>query len=107
DRVNIAARYTTIEQARQTFYQNPVFGVGVSLRKELDATNIFWVTLAETGVPGLMAFGFVHFALLRMIRRSQKALKQADPRFSLLVVGGAMVMRQLAQGVVDHYWSRG
>ena len=51
-RGNIEARYQTIEIAREYFHQDPVLGLGVGLRKEFDATNLVWVTLAETGVAG-------------------------------------------------------
>ena len=53
-RVNIKARYELIDLARHYFEQSPVFGVGVGLREQVDATNVFWFTLAETGVLGLV-----------------------------------------------------
>ena len=106
-RVNIAARYKSIDAAQGYFEQSPWIGVGVGLRKELDATNIFWFTLAETGIIGLIAFGGIHVVYLRMIWVTHKRVPRTDTRFSILAVGGALVLGKLAHGMVDHYWSRG
>ena len=104
---NISARYETIDAARNLFYANPIFGVGIALRKNVDATNVFWITLAETGVQGLVSLAAVHFFCLAMIYRTQKFVSRDDPRFSLLVLGGALLWGKIMHGVVDHYWSRG
>lgn len=106
-RRNIEARYQSIELARQCFLQDPVFGVGVGLRKEYDATSIFWLTLAETGVPGAVALLLVHLTFLRMVWRAQKIIARDDPHFSLLAIGAALVLNRFAHGLVDHYWTRG
>ena len=106
-RQNISARYETIALAQNKFAESPIFGVGVSLRKEMDATNVVWITLAETGVQGLVAFVMVHFITLVMLFRTQKFVDRSDPRFSMLVLGGALLFAKIMHGAVDHYWSRG
>lgn len=106
-RENISARYHSIDFARQTFENNPIFGVGVGLRKEFDATNVFWVTLAETGVQGLIRFAAIHVLCLLMIAKTQRYVERNDPRFSILVLGGALLFAKVVHGIVDHYWSRG
>jgi O-Antigen ligase len=106
-RENISARYETIALAQQKFSESPIFGVGVSLRKEMDATNVVWITLAETGIQGLVAFAMVHFITLVMVFRTQKFVDRSDPRFSMLVLGGALLFAKIMHGTVDHYWSRG
>ena len=77
------------------------------MRKEFDATNIFWVTLAETGVQGLVTFAAIHVLCLLMIAKTQRFVKRTDPRFSILVLGGALLFAKVVHGIVDHYWSRG
>jgi len=39
----------------------------VGLRKEYDATNLLWLILAETGVPGALTFLGLQFAIVRMV----------------------------------------
>jgi len=106
-RWNIKARYESVEVAREFFQKDPLLGSGVGLRKEYDATNIAWLTLAETGALGLGALALIHLALLRMVWRAQKSVGREDELFSLLAIGAAMVVSRLAHGLVDHYWSRG
>jgi O-antigen ligase len=107
NRQNISLRYQSIDFARRVFEDNPVFGVGVGLRKEFDATNIFWVTLAETGIQGLISFAMIHIMCLTMIAKTQRFVARTDPRFSILVLGGALLFAKVIHGIVDHYWSRG
>ncbi len=57
---------TAVRQRRlalEKFHENPLLGVGVGLRKEYDATNFALLTLAETGVLGLLTIGLVHLRL--------------------------------------------
>ena len=84
-----------------------MFGVGVGLRKEYDATNIVWLTLAETGVLGLGAFLLLHAGILRMVWTTQRHLHRSDPLFSAAALGAALVTGKFIHGLVDHYWSRG
>lgn len=104
---NINARLQSIEFAMAQFRSNPVLGTGVGLRKEFDATNIVMTVLAETGVIGLIAFGAIHVVILRMAWQTQKRLSRSDPKFSLVAIGGALIVGRLLHGLVDHYWSRG
>ncbi len=104
---NIRLRFQSIDFARVAFESDPVLGVGVGLRKEYDATNILWLTLAETGVPGLAAWLLVHAVLARMVWRTHRHLARDDALFSLAALGGALVLGKLVHGLVDHYWSRG
>ena len=104
---NIHQRFASIDIARGFFEQSPIYGVGIGLRKQYDATNLFWFTLAETGVLGLAAFMLIHVTFFRMIWGSRKLIRPDEMSFSLLAIGGALVADQLMHGMVDHYWSRG
>lgn len=104
---NIRLRFQSIDYARDLFESNPVVGVGVGLRKEYDATNIVWLTLAETGVPGLVTWLLIHLALTRMVWRDHRHVAPSELLFSLSALGGALVISKLVHGLVDHYWSRG
>ncbi len=106
-RDNINARYVTIDYAREQFEKSPFYGVGVGLRKEIDATNVFWITLAETGVPGLLAFGGLHVVVLLMIYKSLKKMKRNDRLYPLMAATAGLLINKLVHGLVDHYWSRG
>lgn len=105
DRYNIKARALNTEWALEQWRSSPWLGVGTGLRKEYDATNVFWLTLAETGPLGLLAFLGVHGRLLGGVWARRKTARTNVK--SLLPLAGALVAAKFAHGLVDHYWSRG
>ncbi len=107
DRGNIEARYESVDLANRYFKSSPLYGTGVGLRKEYDATNIVLMVLAETGIAGLFGFALIHIAFYRMVWVTQKRLSVTDPLHPLLCVGAALVLARLMHGMVDHYWTRG
>ena len=107
ERDNIEARYQTIDYAREQFEKSPFYGVGIGLRKEVDATNIFWITLAETGVPGLIAFAGVQIVTFLMLYKSQKKLRRTDKLYPLVGAPAGLMVNKLTHGMVDHYYARG
>ncbi|MGA3170983.1 MAG: O-antigen ligase family protein [Chthoniobacteraceae bacterium] len=107
DNWNIQARFNSVEFAKEQFEENPLLGVGVGLRKEYDATNLFWLTLAETGIPGMLTFFGLQFVFMRMVWKTQLRLSRNEPLYSAVAIGGALVFGGLVHGMVDHYWSRG
>ncbi len=107
DRYSIKARFDNVIYAHRQWEKSPITGVGVGLRKEYDATNVLLLTLAETGLIGVAAMAMVHFALFRMVWKTQRLLDKSSTLFSLCAIGGALVLGRLAHGMVDHYWSRG
>ena len=104
---DIKPRIKLIHYAVKEFEVHPVTGVGVGLRKEVDPTNLFLITLAETGVQGLIAFLAIYFVIIRTAWKDHKMLSQADPRFTLVALGGALVVGRFVHGMVDEYWLRG
>ena len=107
NRPNIRARYRSIELAQTKFLDNPVLGSGVGLRKNYDATNVVWSTLAETGILGLLSFAWIYVVFYRLCWRSRRLLPSSDPRFSLLSLGCALMTCKILHGMVDQYWGRG
>jgi len=107
DRWNIKLRYESQEFAKEQFTNSPVVGVGMGLRKEYDATNLILLTLAETGVVGLVTFAILHLVFAAMIWRAQRLVKRTELDFSVLAIASALIMGKLVHGMVDHYWSRG
>jgi hypothetical protein len=107
ERGNIRARYVIIDYCTSLFLSHPILGVGITLRKEVDATNIIMITLAETGIVGLALFLLLHFSFFRMIWKLQSRVPRTHAFYSLLAVAAALVARCLFHGLVDHYWSRG
>lgn len=106
DRENIKVRMKTQENLQEIIFQEPVFGVGIGLRKQVDATNFVLVTLAESGVIGLVAIICVFGTILKVgftVCRSD-----TNQRF---VLCGALAVGLLAckvgHGMVDHFWGRG
>jgi hypothetical protein len=104
---NINERYKSVDFAREHWESNPIWGVGVGLREEYDATNIAWSTLAETGVVGLIAFGVLYFVFISSMAGLRHHVARDEVLFSLILIGGALMLRQITHGMVDHYWGRG
>lgn len=107
DRGNIKQRYINRDNTLAQWRKNLVFGAGMGLRKEMDATNFVFMALAETGILGLLTFLGLFVALYAMIARAQKNTPRSDFGYSLLAIGGALMLSRLTQGMVDHYWARG
>jgi hypothetical protein len=106
-RWNVKARYESAEFALSNFRSSPVLGRGVGLRKEFDATNIVLTVLAETGIAGLLSFALVHVAALWGVWTTARRIGTQHPCYSLVSLGGALLLARLVHGLVDHYWSRG
>jgi hypothetical protein len=106
-RYNIRLRLRSLHKAQDAFEADPILGAGVGLRKQWDATNLLWTTLAETGVLGAAAFLWIIVAFYQMTWRTRKQLNTKDPCFTLLSIGAALMTCKLLHGMVDHYWSRG
>ena len=106
-RYNIHARTLNTDFAREQWLSSPFIGVGAGLRKEYDATNILWLTLAETGPLGLLAFLMVNGTLLVGVWRRRPRRASFTPDSSAVALAGALVLGKLVHGMVDHYWSRG
>ena len=106
-RYNIHARTLNADFAREQWLSSPFIGVGAGLRKEYDATNILWLTLAETGPLGLLTFLTVNGALVVGVWRRRPRRPSFTPDSSAIALAGALVLGKLVHGLVDHYWSRG
>jgi len=104
---SIAHRYENAEKFLNHFEKNPILGNGTGLRKYIDATNVVLSTLAETGIVGLIAFGWIFVAFGRMVWWAHKRVARSDPLFSLLTIGTGLMLCRLGHGMFDHYWSRG
>jgi hypothetical protein len=104
---NIRARYESMDIAMDEFRNAPILGAGVGLRKQFDATNIVFLTLAETGVVGLITLLAVHFIFLRCMLRTVRRMPRILPDFCIVAIATAMVFGKITHGMVDHYWGRG
>ena len=107
DNLNIKMRYKSVNFARDTFEDSLLVGAGVGLRKEYDATNLFWLTLAETGALGMLTFFGTQFVFLRMFWKTLGRLNPNEALYSAVAIGGALMAGRVVHGMVDHYWSRG
>lgn len=104
---SFGTREANAEIAMDYFWQSPVVGRGVGLRKQHDATNVVLFTLAETGLVGLLAFLAIHLSATKHLMRTYRL---AAPGSLTLMAAGlalALVLGRFAHGLVDHYWSRG
>ena len=106
DRWNIKMRLKTQENLQEIVTKEPIFGVGIGLRKKVDATNFVLVTLAESGALGLIAiigvFGTIVTVGFKVCR--------SDTKTSLKLCGAlavGLLACKVGHGMFDHFWGRG
>ena len=104
---NIDVRYDNFETTVDLIKSSPFIGHGISIRKQLDATNLLMATLAEGGILGLVLFvtslGTYFVIVFRLVRR----LPQSDPMFMIVAASCAVMVSRLGHAQFDHYWVRG
>jgi O-antigen ligase len=104
---NIEARYANFDQTSALIKSSPVIGHGISIRKQLDATNLVLVTLAEGGILGfvlfIIALGTYFVIVFRIVHR----IPRSDPRFIIVAASCAVMVSRLGHAQFDHYWVRG
>jgi O-antigen ligase len=104
---NIDVRYNNFELTVSLIKSSPFIGHGISIRKQLDATNLVMATLAEGGILGFVLFvtalGTYFVIVVRLVRR----LPQSDPRFIIVAASCAVMVSRLGHAQFDHYWVRG
>ena len=106
DRWNIKTRVKTQENLQAIIAKEPFFGVGIGLRKQVDATNFVLVTLAESGAIGLVAIIGVFGTIVRVgFKLSRSGTKQSFVLCGALAVG--LLACKVGHGMVDHFWGRG
>jgi hypothetical protein len=106
DRWNIKMRIMTQENLQEIITKEPLFGVGIGLRKQIDATNFVLVTLAESGAIGLVAFVCVFGTIVRV----GFTVCRSDSNKSLILCGSlavGLLSCKVGHGMVDHFWGRG
>ncbi len=104
---NIKLRYESIDFALKMFFANPLQGAGIGLRKDYDATNLVLMTLAETGIPGLLTFVALHLTVVFLTLNTYRRVKPDTFASTVLAVAMALVIGKFTHGLVDHYWGRG
>ena len=104
---NIDVRYDNYANSLALIKASPFIGHGISIRKQLDATNLVMATLAEGGILGFVLFvtalGTYFVIVVRLVRR----LPQSDPRFMIVAASCAVMVSRLGHAQFDHYWVRG
>lgn len=106
DRWNIKMRMKTQENLQDIVTKEPLFGVGIGLRKQIDATNFVLVTLAESGVIGLVAIFVVFGTIVRVgFNLCRSETKQSVVLCGALAVG--LLSCKIGHGMFDHFWGRG
>jgi hypothetical protein len=106
DRWNIKTRMKTQENLQGIISEEPFFGVGIGLRKQVDATNFVLVTLAESGAIGLVAFVCVFGTIVALGFR----VCRSETKKSLILCGSlavGLLTCKIGHGMVDHFWGRG
>jgi O-antigen ligase len=104
---NIDARYNNFEQTSALIAKSPLIGNGISIRKQLDATNLVMVTLAEGGIIGFILFLVPLGLYFKIVAQLIRQLPKSDPRFFIVAASCALMISRLGHAQFDHYWVRG
>ncbi|MEM1108223.1 MAG: O-antigen ligase family protein [Planctomycetota bacterium] len=109
---NIRARIDSASFAWGEFQKAPIFGVGLGLRKDYDATNLLLLTLGETGLVGLIGLvwlvaGSLWLAYRLKDRVAPGTVKHRDLPKMIGALAAALLIGRLCHGMVDHFWTRG
>jgi O-antigen ligase len=104
---NIDIRYANIEKTAALIKSSPIIGHGISIRKQLDATNLVLVSLAEGGILGFILFSVVLITYVAIVVRLLRFLRPHEPQFFVVTSSIALMMSRLAHAQFDHYWVRG
>ncbi len=107
ERGNIKQRYINSDNTLKEWRKNIWFGAGMGLRKDIDATNFVIMALGETGIVGLVTFVGMFVSYFTSLWHARSRLPRDEFAFSLLCIGGGLMLSRLTQGMVDHYWARG
>jgi hypothetical protein len=106
DRWNIKTRMHTHENLQVIITKEPLLGVGIGLRKQVDATNFLLVTLAESGAIGLVAFvGVVGTVIVVGFKVCRSYTNNSFMLCGSLAV--SLLACKVGHGMVDHFWGRG
>ncbi len=103
----IRTRIDSIGVAMEAFESSPVMGVGVGLRKTVEPHNVVLLTLAETGIAGLIGFlgmcaaGFYTFWIAAKWARGEPQAMQ------IVLIGSTILLVSIVHGMMDVYWRRG
>ena len=106
DRWNIRMRLKTQNELQDIIKSEPLFGVGIGLRKQVDATNFVLVTLAESGFIGLFAVTYVFGAVVSVAIKVRRCTPVGDNNLVVAISLGVLACK-LGHGMVDHFWGRG
>jgi O-antigen ligase len=104
---NIDARYNNFERTSALIKESPFIGHGISIRKQLDATNLVMSSLAEGGIVGFVLFLVALWTYFVIVIRISRKLPHSDPRFFLIAASCAVMVSRLGHAQFDHYWVRG
>ena len=100
-------RLYAINLVMDAYYESPLIGVGVGLRKKLEPHNVLVLTLGEEGILGVCCFigmfagGFYTFAVAWRCSRDEPEAQQ------IVIIGVCLLCLSLVAGMMDVYWRRG
>ena len=115
----IASRIVEIERTMDIFYDNPVFGAGLGLRKFVAPHNMAVEMLGEIGLVGTTLFAAAVLAAYAAIRASWRSLRKSERQlvaaghnpagraWLVVSVSTAVLTLTLLNGMFDAYWRRG
>jgi O-antigen ligase len=110
-----AVRADTWGEGYRTIAANPVLGVGAGnfiaridgKNFQADPNNVFLLTWAETGLPGLLLLLWLLAACLRLAWRNARASSGPGTATAASQIGLALLVSAVVHGQFDVFWTRG
>ncbi len=104
------SNHTRIDQAQlaiQRFQESPILGDGLRARRDFLPHNLEMLLLSETGVMGILSFGFLLFTQMMIFKQARKTFEGDPLREWVCVAVCACSIAVLIHSQTDPYWRRG
>jgi hypothetical protein len=100
-------RLHTVGQNLELFIASPWIGAGLDVRRGLEPHNVLTLTIAETGLLGLISFVWVLFNVWKYYRYQMRRYASNQPEMLFLSICASIFLIAIMHGMVDVYWRRG
>ncbi|MCL5283543.1 MAG: O-antigen ligase family protein [Armatimonadetes bacterium] len=105
---NLTIRMDTYREGWLAFTSSPIFGQGPGIGKESSGFNsLYLMILAESGLPGLILFGWLIISTFKMYRAAHRIAGTDSVERRLIAIAAAVTVCYWVHAAIDLYWGRG
>ncbi len=105
---NLTIRMDTYREGWLAFTSSPIFGQGPGIGKESSGFNsLYLMILAESGLPGLILFGWLMLSTFKMYRAAHRTASADSMERRIVAIAAAVTVCYWVHAALDLYWGRG